>query len=126
MIGIIEALVVLFATSNGLVCFYALVTAYVLFLSTRHLSKGEDFKKLATTLLATVLVGFLYATWNLFNQLGLITVTENTNILVSNILVAAFFAIMTYSAFLVKYMARKYGFREVGEKIKLDVKKRAK
>lgn len=125
MIGLIELLVILFATSNGLVCFYALITTFVLYLSRRHLSKGEDFRKLITALLITVFVGFLYATWNLLTQLNLIS-TADRNLLIGNLIMAGLFATMTYSAFLAKYMARKYGFKEMGEKIKLDVKKRAK
>ncbi len=69
---LLHALVVIFATSSGLVCIYALVSSLLLFLSLNRLSPGEDFTKIVRALFFTVFVGFIYTLWNLLIQLNVL------------------------------------------------------
>lgn len=112
----LNILTIMFATSSGLVCVYALISSFLLFLSSTKLSKGEDFSKLVNTLFITVLIGFIYSLWNLLSQLGFIKVSTISGFM-ANILVIIFFVMLAYLAFLTKQIATKFGFRRVGEEI---------
>jgi hypothetical protein len=116
---IYEILVIIFATSSGLVCIYSLISAYLLFSSVTKLSAGEEFSKLVTALYITVLVGFIYTLWNLLTELNVIEVSNTlASILFSNILISVFFVMLAYLAFLTKQMSAKFGFKDVGDEIK--------
>ncbi len=120
---IYEILVIIFATSSGLVCIYSLISAYLLFSSVTRLSAGEEFTKLVTALYITVLVGFIYTLWNLLTELGVIEVTNTlASILFSNILISVFFVMLAYLAFLTKQMSARFGFKVVGDEIKNHLK----
>ncbi|MEM4266836.1 MAG: hypothetical protein QW404_02155 [Candidatus Nanoarchaeia archaeon] len=115
---LLHALVVIFATSSGLVCVYALVSSLLLFLSLNRLSPGEDFTKLVRALFFTVFVGFIYTLWNLLTQLGVINFDGNLlSSMVSNVLISLFFVMLAYLAFLTRQISTKFGFRKVGQEI---------
>ncbi len=126
MLRLVETLVILFATSNGLVCLYTLISSLVIYTGKKELAKGEEFRKLIDFLFVMSFIGFLYASWNLLLQLGVVVMEEEKEMLIGNILLASFFVVLTYSAFLIKYTAKKYGFRKIGEEIASDIKKSAK
>ncbi|MFH1210451.1 MAG: hypothetical protein V1645_00905 [archaeon] len=116
---IYEILVIIFATSSGLVCIYSLISAYLLFSSVTRLSAGEEFTRLVTALYITVLIGFIYTLWNLLTQLKIIEVDNPlVTVFFSNLLISVFFVMLAYLAFLTKQMSAKFGFKNVGDEIK--------
>lgn len=116
---IYEILVIIFATSSGLVCIYSLISAYLLFSSVTRLSAGEEFTRLVTALYITVLIGFIYTLWNLLTQLKIIEATNPlVSVFFSNLLISVFFVMLAYLAFLTKQMSAKFGFKSVGDEIK--------
>ena len=125
--NLFEALVILFATSNGLVAFYTLLSAVLLYLGRKELAKGEEFRKLIDALFLTVVSGFLFAGWNLLLQLRLISLrNETVELFIGNILISILFVSMAYSSFLIKYFAKKYGFTDAAAEIRAKFSKAPK
>ena len=118
-----QALVVIFATSSGLVCIYSLISAYLLFSSITKLSMGEEFTKLVSALYITVLIGFVYTLWNLITQLGIIQVNNIvTAAFFSNLLISVFFVMLAYLSFLTRQLSTKFGFKQVSTEITNELK----
>ncbi len=120
---ILQVLVVLFATSSGLICVYALISSYLLYTSRTQVSKGEEFGNLVNSLFLTAFIGFIYTLWNLLLQLDLTAVkSEFVKNIVSNLLASIFFVMLAYLAFYTKHFSTKFGFRLVSQKINQDLK----
>jgi len=115
---LLKALVIIFATSSGLICVYSLVSSLLLYMSVVKLSEGEDFAKLVRSLYFAVLIGFVYALWNLIVQLGLVKMDNEVAVsLISNLIIGFFFVMLAYLAFLTRQLSAKFGFRNVGKDI---------
>jgi hypothetical protein len=113
-----QALIVVFATSSGLVCIYTLISSYLLFTSRAKLASGDEFTKLVNALFLTVLIGFVYSLWNLLTQLQIVVLSNQlVYSFISNVLISLFFVMLAYLAFLTRQLSAKFGFRQVGQEI---------